>query len=320
MTPLARAAGYYFARLAGASRQPLARVARDTVELSPRRVFRARTPYYEEAHLARIEGAPWFSAREIIDDHLRRRTIEFRPVRVHRVAGAWLIGGSAFIPGSSRIDLRNLLRRRPPLDRLSLVAEGPRMAIDEAVLAATCAGATWFGHWLEDEVPLLVVAKGLGRGIAPRRAPYAHEPGYLAAFGLEAPLQAGVAEVGTLTVIEEFAQNPHKTRRYAELRARLRANQGRGQRIFLLRGGSGEARPLVNEPELAACLEREGFDIVDVANTPFDELVERCRAGSGRRFVADPGEVLGFLDRLLAWARAEDGALGAYVDEVLAWS
>ena len=272
---LARAGAYYAARFLGASRRSLGAVAQRTEQLSPWRRFRARRPFFDPAHLGRVRDTPSYSAAEIVREHLLRDTIEFRPVRAHWVEDAWLMDGSVFVRGTQRLDLRDTLRRTPA-ERISFRPAGECLELERAVLGATCAGATWFGHWLEDEVPLLLLGERHGESVAPARRAYAHEAGYLRAFGLRAPRRAGVARVGELVVIEEFAQNPHKTARYAELRARLAGPPG-ARRVFLARGGAGQPRTLVNEHALCERFAREGFRVLDVSRAAFGELAATLR-------------------------------------------
>lgn len=272
---LARAGAYYSGRVLGGNRRSLGEVALRSEELSPFRRFRARRPFFDPRHLGRVRDTGAYRAAEIVREHLLRDTIEFRAVRAHWVEDAWLMDGSVFVRGTQRLDLRDTLRRTPA-ERISFRPAGECLELERAVLGATCAGATWFGHWLEDEVPLLLLGGRYGESVAPARRAYAHEAGYLRAFGLRAPRRAGVARVGELVVIDEFAQNPHKTARYAELRARLKGPPG-ARRVFLSRGESGMARPLVNEAALAERLAREGFRTLDVSRAGFGELAAACR-------------------------------------------
>ena len=243
-------------------------------------VVKTIKPYFEETHLARIRDTRHYSAEVIINEHLNRQQTELRPVRIHWVDDAWLIDGSVFLRGAERIDLRNALERRSALRHYSLLPALPYAELNEGVIAATSAGSTWFGHWLEDEVPLLMLSRAYGRPIAHERIEFAHEAPYLAALKLKAPERFGIARIATLGIIEEFAQNPNKTLRYETIRARLSRRPKGRSRIFLYRGASGTPRNLVNERELAVRLEREGFITVDVGTATFDDLLNKCIGAS----------------------------------------
>ncbi len=373
---IARVGAYYLGRMVGRNRRSLAHISSRTVELCPRLTVRARTPYFDRRHLSRIRPSADYSTRKVIEEHLFRRSVHFQPLLVHWLDDAWIVDGSLFARGAQRIELRNALEKKHLFSRFSLSVPNPVVRVEHAALVGTCAGSTWFGHWLEDEVPLHLLGSMYAPPVAQLRAEYSHERGYLNALHLPAPTRVGVAECGTLVVVEEFAQNPHKTVRYQIMRRRLGQYPKGKQRVFLLRGKSGTPRNLVNEHELARRLEREGFYIVDVANQSFEELLAHCLGASivvgvegshlahalfmmndygsllilnppnrvvttvadigvfcrlfsgmfvgtgagngGTDFLADPDEVLEFLDQLLSYSDAARNELAAYVDEVVA--
>lgn len=365
---------YYARRILGGNRLGIGQVARRSVQLSPGRRFRALAPYHREDHYDRIRATPNYTRKQIIDEHLRRRTIDFRPLAVHWVDDAWLIDGSLYVAGAQRVELGSIYSPKSALRRLLPPWAPPCEQVGEGVLVGGCAGASWFGHWIEDDLPTLVLAREYGQPVGVRRPAYRHEAGYLAALGFEAPQAIGVGRVDSLVVVEEFAQNPHKTRRYAHLRQTLAAGAG-PERVYLYRGDSGSPRRMANEASLAERLAREGFRIVDVGRASYRDIAAACRgaavvagiegshlahalfmmrdygnllilcppnqvhttvadigvfcrlssgmfvcAGADAQggFVADPDEVLGFLDQLLRAGAAGRPELAAYVDEVLA--
>jgi capsular polysaccharide biosynthesis protein len=148
------------------------------------------------------------------------------------------------------------------------------MHVERASLMATTAGSSWFGHWLMDEVPMQMLAARYAPGIAHPRPLYSHEPAYLQALQLAAPLRPASARIDQLIVVDEFAQNPHKTLRYQHARARLRAEAPApdGRRVFLKRGTEGQARRIANEEALAERLAREGFEVQEIGRARFDDL------------------------------------------------
>jgi hypothetical protein len=153
---LVRAGGYYVGRLFGGNRRPLEHLARQSLEICPRLQFRAWQPYFDPRHLSRIENAVHYTAKQIIEEHLLRRQIEFTPVRINWLDDAWIIDGSVFVPGGQRIELRNVLERGPLFRRMSCNPAKPFAHYEFGALVGACAGSTWFGHWLEDEVPLFI--------------------------------------------------------------------------------------------------------------------------------------------------------------------
>jgi len=280
MPALLRACSYYLGRLLGRNSQSLAHVAQRTEEISPAIRMRALRPYFDRAHLSRIGAARNFSAEQVISEHLLRQHIDFPPVRVHWVKDAWIINGSVFVRGARRIELRNVLQKRALLERYSLRPRGPRQDMESAVLVSTSAGSTWFGHWLEDEVPLHMLGRTYGEPVALAREEYSHEAGYLKAFQLPHGKRVREARFGELIVVDEFAQNPNKTARYHTLRERLgRFPQG-AKRVYLSRGLSGTPRRLINEQRLCERLSKEGFEILDVGKAAFETIVAVCRGAA----------------------------------------
>ncbi|MBS3936162.1 MAG: glycosyltransferase family 61 protein [Sulfuritalea sp.] len=365
---------YYARRFLGGNRLGIGRVARRTIQLCPGRRFRAHSPFHLEDHYDRIRATPNYTPRQIVDEHLCRRTIDFPPLSVHWVDDAWFIDGSLYVAGAQRVELGSIYSPKSVLRRLLPPWVSPFEQLDDGVLVGGCAGASWFGHWLEDDLPALTLAREYGKPVGASRPAYRHEAGYLAELGFEAPQAIGVGRVDSLVIIEEFAQNPHKTRRYAGLRRTLAAREGR-ERVYLYRGDSGSPRRMVNEAVLAERLAREGFQIVDIGRASFRDIAAACRgaavvagiegshlahalfmmrdygtllilsppnqvhttvadigvfcrlasglfvcAGADGQggFIADPDEVLGFLDPLLRASAAGRPELAAYVDEVVA--
>lgn len=279
LNALYRSGTYYARRVLRGNRLGIEQIARRTEQLSCAQRFHARRPFFDVRHIERIRSARNYSPQQIVDEHLHRETIDFRPVRLHWVDDAWMINGSIFIDKTQRIELGNTLKPKSLLSRLLPPPVEPLISMDEAVLVGTCAGATWFGHWLEDELPAQLLGKDFGTPVIASRKAYAHEAGYLAALGLQPPTALGTSRIGSLVVIDEFAQNPHKTRRYARMRRDLGASTGL-DRVYLYRGDSGTPRRLVNERQLAERLAGEGFHIVDVSRASFSEIAEACRGAA----------------------------------------
>jgi Glycosyltransferase 61 len=271
---------YFLRRMLGGNHRLFTGVSKRIMEVCAGHIVRTVKPFFLDAHLTRIRDTRHYTVREIVEEQLNRRTTELRPVRIHWVEDAWIVDGSVFVPGAQRIDLRNALEKRPLLHHYSLLPEAPLAELPDGVLAGSCAGSTWFGHWLEDEVPLLMLGCLHGKPVAHARSEFAHEAAYRSALGLPAPARFKLARIGMLAIVDEFAQNPSKTLRYQIMRRRLsRRPQGNG-RIFLYRGSSGTPRNLINERLLAARLEKEGFAIIDVGGATFDELLRLCRGAS----------------------------------------
>jgi capsular polysaccharide biosynthesis protein len=154
---------------------------------------------------------------------------------------------------------------------------GQHVQLEHAVCGSTFVGSFYFGHWLSDDLPLLLEAERHGPVVTTARAPYTHEPGYLELLGLQSqPLIR--AHFDRLTWIDNVAQNSRRAQQYRELRRRI-AQQTLpvdGRKIMLHRGRTGAHRVLANEDELEATLVQRGFEIVDPAKCTAREIAQAC--------------------------------------------
>src|SRR5581483_6678836 len=221
-SPLPVVGEYYLKRALRRPRPGLSALARRSEPVTGRHEVVPPPLLFSAAHLPRILGGD-DPPEVLIRERLLRTRIELRPCVVHELPGAWLVDGSVYLGRSVRMDLRNRFERRSWIENLSVLPKPPFTELERASLTSTIAGSSWFGHWLMDEIPLHLLAVRHAPAVGHRRAIYGHEPGYLRGLGLEEPLRLETAFVETLVVVEEFAQNAHKTLRYHHARERLRA-------------------------------------------------------------------------------------------------
>jgi hypothetical protein len=267
----------YYARRAIARRRPgpsLEKVAQRTINVCRTDSLAAIRPYFREDQTGRIRDSESFTSRQIVEEHLNRQTIVLHPLQVHEFQDAYLIDGSVYLGGAIRFELRSTPERTNGLRRWSLLPTTPQAECSEAALVAGVAGSTWFGHWLEDEVPLQMLAAEFGPPVAHVRPEYPHEADYRKLLQLDAPMRLGTAHVSRLTVVDEFAQNPSKARRYWRIRERLALDPKGADRVFLNRGSSGNARLLRNEAELLQRFRADGYAIIDIATASLDDLLK----------------------------------------------
>jgi hypothetical protein len=169
---------------------------------------------------------------------------------------------------------------------------GKPAELDHAVCGSTFVGSFYFGHWLSDDLPLLLEAGRHGsRVMTTARTAYTHEPGYLEMLGLH-PQPLVRAHFRRLTWIDNVAQNSYRAAQYCELRRRIRqqtmpvkeckegeCKEGeckQGRKVMLRRRQSGAHRVLVNEAELETMLAKRGFEIVDPAQSTAREVAQAC--------------------------------------------
>lgn len=272
---LLRAVAYGVGRAAGLRYVPLAQAATRSHVLCEAAEVPAITPFVWEAHLPRIRGAAQFTVEHTISQFLRRKTFLFRPVVAHWLGDATMLDGSVYCRGY-RHDLRAFDSRR----RVGLKPTGPTAEIGEAALVSTSLGSTWWGHWLEDDVPLQLLTEPFAPPVGHWRAPYRYEASFQEALGVVAPARYGAALFKKLLVVDDAGQNPDKTRRYHVLRERTSRLPRGHHRVFLSRGASGARRILVNEAEVRARLEGQGFTTVDVATCTAQQLIATCTGAS----------------------------------------
>lgn len=254
---------------------PLHEAATRSITLCGPHEVPAIAPFFWEKHLPRIRGAASYGAEQVINQDLNRKTFQFRPVVAHWLSDATLLDGSVYSRGY-RLELRPVGSR----PRIGLNVAGHAGVIEQGAMVSTCAGSTWWGHWIEDEVPLQMLAEKFAAPVAHGRTFYRDESTYRRVFGIAEPARYGAAIFRELLVIDDFAQNPDKTRRYHELRRRLSDLPRGHERVFLSRGASGARRILVNESEVRTRLEAMGFTTVDISSVTAQEIIQVCRGAS----------------------------------------
>lgn len=169
---------------------------------------------------------------------------------------------------------------------------------------------TWryFGHWLMDAIPKALIDEDRGELWMPHRPEWMHADDFVAALGLR-PLQDELVYADRLYVYQDFAQSPHKSARYAKMQSRLHAAFGSvpgTDRVYLMRGATGVARPVANEDALVNRLSALGWKICDVAKMPASDLHRAMHAAkvvvsiegshiNHAHMALDPGSVLVFL-------------------------
>jgi hypothetical protein len=360
---------YYFNRLAGRPPTSLANVAHRSFSLGSSGRIAAIRPIIWLKHLPKIRNAAIGMDLKMLLGNIHREYFEFDPVEVHQLRNVALIDGALY-SHRYRVQLawpRESLWHTRPIE--------PCGEVREAALAATMTGSRWFGHWIWDELPLQALTSVHGQPVGHLRPAYFHELGIRQALGIDEPTRFGTAHLRQLTVATDPPVSPHKTRRLLAMRERLARQPVGHRRIFLIRGGDGEQRSLVNQDELAVKLGRAGFVIFSTTGKSFEEVLLACNGAetlvtvegshatpaflfmrSGGRlvilnpphrsstilpdlglfvglrggmficepagesvtdFVADPDEVLHFVDYVESSAAADRGRIEGFVEQLL---
>jgi hypothetical protein len=272
---IGRIAGHYAGRLMQSRTKPLWENSDESQVLCEGAEIAFPDAFFLNSHLSRIRGARNHTSDEVIKADLHRKTVRFKPVTAHWFRNSFIIEGSVFVKGCRR-EMRSYSRSARP----SLLPGCPVQMFDSAVLSSLECGSTWWGHWLWDELPLEILASRFGRVVAIERPLWQDEQLWRGMIDQPEPTRCSTAFIKNLVMIDEFAQNPSKTRRYHSIRERVLAeSMPNGRRVYLRRGNTGESRILVNEQEIIETLSKEGYEIADVANGG-QHVVEMLRSAS----------------------------------------
>lgn len=261
-------------RLVGA-RVDLAELARDWTTVHPAEVLEAEPMICLPGQLDKVTGTPRDTSVAFELTKVRGGPIGHAATRTCILDDVLIEGGCLYVGG----------RRRREVPRRVTPAEGEVVQeLPHAVLTSTFYGNLYFGHWMADVQPRILLARTLGEPISIPGPDWPHLAPYRALFGTQTrAIRCG--RIRQLTLLEDFGQNSHRRARYLALRERL---QPLGQPkpspgVMLLRGRQGQVRELVNEMDLAERLAKErGFDIVDPAQCRAEDIVRRL---VGTRYV-----------------------------------
>jgi len=269
-------AGFYFgSRFFGLKQKKLIDMSAKTLQLSSKGAIQAINPLFRESHLERIRGASSYGPDQVIKDDLCRKVYEFQEVKGYWLKNATLLDGSLYTT-RYRHELRNIYQK----SRIGMNIKSDVVEVREAGLVSTCAGSTWWGHWVEDEAPLQMLVERLSSPLAFNRKQYRDESVFRRAFGLQEPPRLDSAYIHNLLLVDEFAQNPNKTKRYRAIRERFFGLSKGYERIYLRRGKTGMSRMLVNEDEVLFRLNSVGFVEIDVEKHTATEIIEKCNGAA----------------------------------------
>lgn len=239
---------------------------------------------YLDDSIDRVQGVAISTSR---DNELRRikgGRVEHAPTVAHEIHQAHLLDGSLYA-GPWRWQLA---RGRTPF-----YWRGDRLVETSAALACTFYGSFYFGHWMRDDLSLALAAAEIDKPVITSRTAFRHEPGYRELLDAS-PLAYAACSFNRIVLIEDFAQNTSKRRRYEELRARLAARipETACRRVYLRRGTMGalESRTLLNGAQIESLLVAHGFAIVDPDRLSSEELCQQLRGA--RIVVATEGSHL----------------------------
>ncbi|MFO1105124.1 MAG: glycosyltransferase family 61 protein [Amaricoccus sp.] len=143
-------------------------------------------------------------------------------------------------------------------------------------------GNRWFGNWLSDDCLTYPLAAAYGDPVTSSLVRTGHVPDYEDRLGIE-PRRIDRVHFEELILFRDTAHNASRRARADSFRARLIGGREpeRHPGVFLLRGGTGAERILMNERAIAERLAAEhGFRVLDPSTAPLSKIVEACGGAS----------------------------------------
>lgn len=149
----------------------------------------------------------------------------------------------------------------------------------EAALASTFCGSLYFGDWMTNDLSLALAAQQFSQALMVERQWTPHQQDYLRLFNIPVEF-VRQAYCRNFVLIDDIGQTQYKRDRYELMRSQLKllAPPQDVPGVMFLRKGSGKARILTNEAQVAAYLESSrGFRILDVETMTAEEIVRQTR-------------------------------------------
>lgn len=161
--------------------------------------------------------------------------------------------------------------------------------INKAAFVSTWYGTTYFGHWLADDLPQVLLGKKYADVYGYYEKPYFHSKEYLELFNLHIPLTSH-AIFDKVILFQDCGFNSSKKSRYLELRKNIKnsvnnkinnlstyypqlSNKSNNKRFYVRRGNTGAKRTITNEAEIQKYLESIGFIVIEPENMTPTELI-----------------------------------------------
>ena len=198
------------------------------------------------------------SARSV--DHAETASFRFRNARLYR--------GSVFAGGY-----------RHYLKAPSSSAGGKPVEFEDAALISSLVGIKYFGHWLTDDMATHdLAADGQPKVCLPPGA-WDDVPTYCRLLDRDCQT-VDDAFFANLTLFRDFSQNSLKEARYRTMRAMLSARvepDGDADIVYLAREGTGVARTIDNEIELAGALQKHGARVLSLERDSVTTILAALR-------------------------------------------
>ncbi len=185
----------------------------------------------------------------------------------YQISNTELLNGSIY-KGAMKYPLNSM--------RSPWLASTPNITIQNASLACSYSGLQYFGHWLRDDLPLMLAAQDIAEPVTLERSLTNHQKEYSNFLDLH-PQPINYAKFENLTVLHDVGQNRYKRERYQAVREKLKTLFPHEQHpgVMILRKSSGVKRVLVNEDEITQFLKSCGFSIIDPTTESVETMLQK---------------------------------------------
>ncbi len=229
-------------------------IAKEATVLCPQEEQDVPPAVYLPAHLQRITGSTIYSILSETIERMHETHSIHAPTLMYPLGKTMLFGGGLWTHNNQF--MTRSINAKENFERINL---------QQAVVTDADIGLSYFGHWMREVVPASLVGTTEIPSLSLRRPHYSHAAQYAQFFKLQT-IYANKGSVDNLYLLSDFSQNSYKLKRYLTLRDNLKdslkpqdiVHKG----VFIARGQSGSNRALINEDEVIAHLEKNGFDVI----------------------------------------------------------
>jgi hypothetical protein len=250
----------------------LEEVSAEVLEVCPVEFDERRAAFYLKGQLEKVRGIQEETNQSIEDGRISAGTVRHESTMAYRVKQSVLVNGVVYC-GRARI--------QKVYERERILPTRIEQRLSDVALPSSLVGNRYFGHFISEDACAGLMAQELSpvvwvQGSTPRSG---HALDYLDIYRLPHQ-EVRTAFLENAWLFQDFAMNSHKRhrlKRMRELIGEVAAGFRRGHGVFFRRRGGGIERGMLNEAQIEARLEREGFEIVDVNHEDTMSIINKAR-------------------------------------------
>jgi hypothetical protein len=228
---------------------------------------------YLKKHLDyNLQTAPGILLKDEMNRISRNRVIISKPTIAYQINEAKLLAGVIY---------KSNFRVRTHSNKESLLNfYGYRTEESEGLSVNSWSSCKYFGHWIHDELPRVLVAEDLGiPSVRTKQQKFLHQTDYEQVLDAHS-LSIDRAIFSKLIILSDSTLNKYRQNRFIRLRNLVSKStnlQENNEFVYIKRGSLGaKGRGLINEEALTSKLEDFGFTIVEPEKLTVDEIIKRC--------------------------------------------